>query len=191
MLFVSLSPRSSQRPSLDQRSSTCTRLSSTCSGSNTALCIMPTQECKNGTPSSPRGTCMSLGVYFAFHKIERHTPCWPLACVLPQCHHPWVRCTDGLSAAFRASTITRRTSFLCILFSKSPIKDNNHLLSMGIICKPQAARTHRASKVTQSTIRPPADNLWRRACESVLASRGRHHQPQPHLTGENAISVYI
>ena len=66
VLFVSLLPRSSQRPSLDQRSSTCTRLSSTCSGSNTALCIIPTQECKNGTPSSPRGTCMSLGVYFCF-----------------------------------------------------------------------------------------------------------------------------
>lgn len=155
VLLVSLSPRNSHRPSPDQWSSTCTRLSSTRRGSNTALCVIPAQECENGTGHLhvPRGS------FLLFIRWDHTLHAGPRRVRSLSVTTHGVCCTDGLSAAFRASTITRRTSFLCILFPKSPIKDNNDLLSMGIICKPQAPRTHRASKATPSTIRPSADNL--------------------------------
>lgn len=101
------------------RSSTCTSLSSTRRGSNTALCAIPAQGCENGTgpPTCPQGFIS------AFPKTGPHTPRWSLArvCSLSVTTHR-VCCTDGQSAAFRASSITWRTSFLCILFPKSSVK---------------------------------------------------------------------
>lgn len=74
VLFVPSSPGNSQKPRLNQRSSTPTCLSSTCHGSNKALCTIPTRECENGTPPSPKGYLHVSGVYFCFPQ-NRTTPC--------------------------------------------------------------------------------------------------------------------
>lgn len=176
VLFVPSSPGNSQKPRLNQRSSTPTCLSSTRHGSNV-------HDSNTGMwewdPSLPQGvpTCLP-GFISAFHKTGPHLACWPSVYTFPQCHPQGLfadRPQRRLSAAFRASTTTWRTSFLSILFPKFPIKDNNRLHGTGAIHKPQAPRAQRASKATQGTVRPPADSLWPTAWESVPAISGHCH----------------